>query len=230
MEVPCGLSVSLRRLRVSTASSPPEPASLASGRTTRSAAAVNRGTKPGPVRFLGTLPLKETEAMAYDEYTRAQSPQPGTTPTHGDAGDTATLNTLIATLIDSVDGYQKAAADTDNQRFAEMFNARARERQQVITKLQAAVARLGGNPEDDGTTAGAVHRGWINLKEAVLGRDDEAIVNSVESGEDYLKEKFEAALNSGHLSGESRAAVERAYQSVRKGHDQIASIKHGLEA
>ena len=41
---------------------------------------------------------------------------------------------------------------------------------------------------------------------------------------------FETALNSGHLSGESRAVVEQAYQSVRKGHDQVASIKHGLEA
>ena len=68
------------------------------------------------------------------------------------------------------------------------------------------------------------------MKAAVTGRDDKAIINEVERGEDYLKEKFEAALNSGHLSGESRAVVERAYQSVRKGHDQVSSIKHGLEA
>ena len=96
--------------------------------------------------------------MHNDDYTRT-----------GNAGDTTALNTLIGTLLDSVDGYQKAAADTENSRYAEMFNARARERQQAVTKLQAAVARLGGNPEDDGTTAGAIHRGWINLKEAVVG-------------------------------------------------------------
>src|SRR6186713_234644 len=128
--------------------------------------------------------------MAYDDYTRT----PGT-DNRADLGDTTTLNTLIGTLIDSIEGYQKAAADTTNTRFAEMFNARARERQQVLTRLQAAVARLGGNPEDDGTTAGAAHRGWINLKEAILGNDDEAIVNEVESGEDYLKAKFKAALD-----------------------------------
>ena len=159
--------------------------------------------------------------MAYDDYTRDDG-------TAG-AADTTTLNTLIGTLIDSIDGYQKAAADTTNARFAEMFNARARERQQVLTRLQATVARLGGNPEDDGTTAGAAHRGWINLKEAVLGRDDEAIVNEVERGEDYLKEKFETALNSDHLSGESRSVVESCYQSVKQGHDQISQLKHGME-
>lgn len=157
--------------------------------------------------------------MQNDDYTRT-----GT----GDAGDTATLNTLIGTLLDSVDGYQKAAADTDNSRYAEMFNARARERQQAVTKLQAAVARLGGNPEDDGTTAGAIHRGWLNLKEAVVGKDDQAIVNEVERGEDYLKEKFEAAMNHTDLPAEARAAVDEAWQSVKAGHDEMSQLKHAI--
>jgi uncharacterized protein (TIGR02284 family) len=118
--------------------------------------------------------------MTNDDYTRTGE----TGSTAENIGDTTTLNTLIGTLIDSIQGYQKAAADTSNARFAEMFNARAQERQQALTRLQAAVARLGGNPEDDGTTAGAVHRGWMNLKEAVLGQDDETIVKTVEEGED----------------------------------------------
>ena len=156
--------------------------------------------------------------MAYDDYART-----------GSSADTATLNTLIGTLIDSIEGYQKAAADTTNTRFAEMFNARARERQQAVAKLQAAVARLGGNPEDDGTTAGAAHRGWINLKEAVLGRDDEAIVNEVERGEDYLKEKFEAAMRHVDLPAEARTAVEEAWTSVRAGHDEMSALKHAID-
>lgn len=159
--------------------------------------------------------------MAYDSDTATRS--------DADATDTTALNTLIGTLIDSIDGYQKAAADTDNSRYAEMFNARARERQEVLTKLQAAVARLGGNPEDDGTTAGAVHRGWINLKEAVVGRDDEAIVNSVESGEDYLKDKFETVMNNKDLPPEARSAVEQAWQSVKAGHDEMSQLKHAID-
>ena len=162
--------------------------------------------------------------MAYDDYARTPGPD-----NRADVGDTTTLNTLIGTLIDSIEGYQKAAADTTNTRFAEMFNARARERQQVLTTLQAAVARLGGNPEDDGTTAGAVHRGWINLKEAVLGRDDEAIVKEVERGEDYLKEKFEAARRNVDLPAEARAAVEEAWTSVKAGHDEMSALKHAID-
>ena len=162
--------------------------------------------------------------MAYDDYTRTAG-----TDNRAEIGDTTTLNTLIGTLIDSIDGYQKAAVDTTNTRFAEMFNARARERQHAVTTLQAAVARLGGNPEDDGTTAGSVHRGWINLKQAVLGNDDEAIVNEVERGEDYLKEKFEAALRHTDLPAEARAAVEEAWTSVKSGHDEMSALKHAID-
>jgi uncharacterized protein (TIGR02284 family) len=142
----------------------------------------------------------------------------------------STLNTLTATLIDSVTGYEDAASNSEAGRFAQMFRERAGERQRCVEDLRAEVRRLGGNPEDDGSFMGKTHQRFLDLKAAVTGRDEQAIINEVERGEDYLKEKFETALDSGHLSGESRAAVEQAYQSVRKGHDQMSQLKHGLEA
>ena len=141
-----------------------------------------------------------------------------------------TLNTLIATLIDSINGYEDAAANAEGSRFQQMFRERAGERQRVAEELRAEVRRLGGNPEDDGSFLGKTHQRFLDLKAAVTGRDDQAIINEVERGEDYLKEKFETALNSDALSGECRAVVERAYQSVREGHDQMSQLKHGMEA
>jgi uncharacterized protein (TIGR02284 family) len=143
--------------------------------------------------------------------------------------ETTTLNTLIATLLDSIDGYTKSAQDIDNRQLAERFNARARERQGAVTALQAAVARLGGNPEDDGTLLAGAHRAFLNLKEAVTGRDDQAILNEVERGEDYLKEKFEAAMRHTDLAPEARAAVEQAWSSVKSGHDEMSQLKHTMQ-
>ena len=141
-----------------------------------------------------------------------------------------TLNTLTATLIDSVTGYEDAAANSEGHRFAQMFRERATERQRCVEDLRSEVRRLGGNPEDDGSFMGKTHQRFLDLKAAVTGRDDQAIINEVERGEDYLKEKFETALNSDHLSGESRSVVERVFQSVRSGHDQMSQLKHGMEA
>ena len=141
-----------------------------------------------------------------------------------------TLNTLTTTLIDSIAGYEDAAANSEAGRFQQLFRERASERQRVVEELRAEVRRLGGNPEDDGSFLGKTHQRFLDLKAAVTGRDDQAIINEVERGEDYLKEKFETALESGNLGGESRAAVDRAYQSVRAGHDQISQLKHGLQS
>ena len=143
--------------------------------------------------------------------------------------NTTTLNTLIATLLDSVDGYTQAAQACDNRELAERFGPRARERQSAVAGLQAAVARLGGNPEDDGTVLAGAHRMFLNLKAAVTGRDDQAILNEVERGEDYLKEKFEAAMRNVALAPEARAAVDTAWTSVKAGHDEMSQLKHTWE-
>lgn len=141
-----------------------------------------------------------------------------------------TLNTLIATTIDSVTGYEDSAQNVDNERFRQIFRERASERQQVVQQLREEVRRLGGDARDEGSLMGKTHQRWGDLKAAVTGRDEKAIINEVERGEDYLKEKFETALNDGDLSGESRSVVEQCYQSVRQGHDQISQLKHGMEA
>jgi uncharacterized protein (TIGR02284 family) len=140
-----------------------------------------------------------------------------------------TLNTLIATTIDSVNGYEDSAQNIENERFREIFRQRASERQEVVQKLREEVRRLGGNPEDDGSFLGKAHQRFEDLKAAITGRDEKAIINEVERGEDYLKEKWQAALQSGDLQGESHDVVELCYQSVKSGHDQMSQLKHGME-
>lgn len=140
-----------------------------------------------------------------------------------------TLNTLIATTIDSVTGYEDSAKNIDNDQFREIFRSRADERQQVVEQLRGEVRRLGGDPEESGSFLGKAHQRFEDLKAAITGRDEQAIINEVERGEDYLKEKWQSALQSGDLDGETHDIVERCYQSVKSGHDQISQLKHGME-
>jgi uncharacterized protein (TIGR02284 family) len=149
---------------------------------------------------------------------------------HNHSDEISTLNTLIATTIDSVTGYENSAEEIENSRFREIFRERANERQRVVSELQGEVRRLGGQPEEGGSFLGKAHQRFEDLKSAITGGDDQAIINEVERGEDYLKEKFETALKAGTLSGESRSVVESCYQSVRSGHDQVSQLKHGMES
>lgn len=148
----------------------------------------------------------------------------------GSNDDLTILKTLTSTLNDSVNGYRDAAENVDSQDLRSLFTEFAGKRESAASELKAEVRRLGGDPDEDGSVLGGLHQSWLDLKSAITGRDDKAIINEVERGEDYLKEKFEAALNSDSLNGESRTVIDRAYASVREGHDRMSNLKHGFEA
>ena len=55
------------------------------------------------------------------------------------------------------------------------------------------------------------------------------MVNSVENGEDFIKAKFEKALEDSDVSASTRETIRRAYVTVKDGHDQMRDLKHSLE-
>ena len=143
--------------------------------------------------------------------------------------DISVLNTLTATTLDSVKGYREAAENSDDAEHRQFFSEMAEERSRLAADLQQHVRAIGGDPETESSTAGAAHRGWVDLKSAITGRDEKAIVNEVERGEDYLKAKFETAMKNVDLPAEARAAVEEAWTSVRAGHDEMSALKHAID-
>ena len=145
------------------------------------------------------------------------------------AENTATLNTLIATLIDSVEGYEKSARDAACPQFSQLFAARAHERQQAVAQLQTAVVALGETPKDSGSLMGSIHRAFLSLREAVSTRDDAAIIAEIHHGEHYLKDKFETALDSDTLAAAPRAAVQSVWNSVKAGHDEMWQLNQAVQ-
>ena len=136
------------------------------------------------------------------------------------------LNSLLKTTIDSVNGFENSGKELKSERLREIFRNRADQRQQVVQQLREEVRRLGGDPADSGSMMGKAHHVWEDLKSAITGQDEKAIINQTEAAEDYLKAEYEKALND--VEGESRQVVERCYQQVREGHDQISQLKHGM--
>lgn len=140
--------------------------------------------------------------------------------------DISTLNSLIKTTLDSIKGFEEAAQETNAGRFESLFTQFATDRQRVVGELQQAVRQLGGTPEDSSSVAGAAHRAFLNLKEMLTASDEKAVIEEVERGEDYIKAKYEAAMSDAETTPETRAVIERGYQSVREGHDRVSTLKH----
>ena len=138
--------------------------------------------------------------------------------------DVATLNSLIETNVDSVDGYRRSADEAPDSRFAPEFRARAQEREQVVATLRDEVRRLGGPPEADGSLLAAAHRAFLTLRDRISASDDHAVIAEVDRGESYLNAKWEAAISDDQLSPETRDVIGRCYDSIRAGHDRWEQV------
>lgn len=146
----------------------------------------------------------------------------------GSNHDIKVLNELIVTTLDSADGYSAAAKDAKNETFRHLFSQWADNRRQVATDLQDQVRNLGGKPTDDGSLLASAHRAFLKVRES-MSKGDKSVVEEVERGEDYIKNKYEDALDDDDISELSRPAIGRAYDSVIEGHAQARTLKQNYQ-
>ena len=139
------------------------------------------------------------------------------------------LNNLIETCEDGVKGFRDAAEAIGNPRAKEVFHTRIEYIERAESDLKAAVRRLGGDPEDRGSATGAIHRGWLNLKAAVTGKDDEAIVAECERGENAAVERYEDALEK-DLPADIRLLVDKQYRGTLQNRDRIRELHQNIRA
>jgi uncharacterized protein (TIGR02284 family) len=135
-----------------------------------------------------------------------------------------TLNNLIETCKDGQEGFQQAAEGVKDSSLKSLFYEYSQQRAQFVGELQGLVRELGGEPETSSSVAGALHRGWINIKSAVTGQDDAAILNECERGEDIAKNAYKDALAADLPSNVTSVIQEQATQ-VQQAHDRIRGLR-----
>ena len=135
-----------------------------------------------------------------------------------------TLNDLIETCKDGQNGFRTAAEGVKNSELKTLFNTYSQQRAQFAAELQNEVRRLGGDPEKTGSVAASLHRGWIDIKSAVTGEDEGAIISECERGEDSAVDNYEDALKE-NLPADIRSIIERQFTQVKDAHDRIRSLE-----
>lgn len=136
----------------------------------------------------------------------------------------STLNNLIETNKDGQEGFKLAAEGVERSELKSTFFEYSQQRSQFTGELQNLVRELGGDPENSGSIAGSLHRGWLNIKTAVTGNDETAVLNECERGEDAAKNAYEKALEE-NLPANVNAVVSRQSVAVQAAHDKIKSLR-----
>ena len=134
------------------------------------------------------------------------------------------LNNLIETCKDGELGFKTAAEGLKAPDIKTKFLEYSRQRSEMVRELQSEVRRLGGDPEKSGSVAGTMHRGWLDIKSVITGKDDHAIVAEAERGEDVAKSAYETALKAA-LPVTAQTVVQQQAAKVRQAHDQVRNIR-----
>jgi uncharacterized protein (TIGR02284 family) len=132
---------------------------------------------------------------------------------------------LIETCKDGQDGFRTAAKGVSRPDLKTLFNTFSQQRAQFGAELQNEVLRLGGDPEKTGSVAASLHRGWIDIKSAVTGKNDNAVIAECERGEDSAVKNYEEAARDQSLPANLSEIVARQYAAVKEAHDRIRSLE-----
>jgi uncharacterized protein (TIGR02284 family) len=138
-----------------------------------------------------------------------------------------TLKNLIQILHDGRDGYRQAAEKVQESQLRELFEMLATQRAQFSRELEPYLAATGEDNvhEQGGTVSGAVHRGWVDLKTALTGKDAHSILDEVERGEDSAKKAYSDALDEPNLSPDVRNVIAKQSADVLAAHNRVRDLR-----
>ncbi len=137
----------------------------------------------------------------------------------------STLNNLVQTCKDGANGFRVAAEGVQTSDLRDAFTRYAQQRSQFATELQDEVRKLGGDPETSGSVAASLHRGWINIREALSGNDEKAVLNEAERGEDVAVSSYQDAMKQA-LPADVLSIIQRQYMQVKEAHDRVKSLRN----
>ncbi len=132
-----------------------------------------------------------------------------------DRSERAVLNHLIETCKDAERGFRHVAEHAADPAVKSLFLDIASQRAKFAADLLPHAQRLGGANAHEGTTAGALHCTWIDLRSAISRGEPIAAVHEAERGEHFSRGVYQNALD-GLLPPTARELVENQYAELWK--------------
>ena len=135
-----------------------------------------------------------------------------------------TLNELIETCLDGEIGFRACAGHANAMELRSVFQKRSTDCSHAAMDLRVHVLRLGGEPKESGTMAGALHRGWVAVQSTLTGYGDHTLLDECETGEDHALGAYRKALKQ-VLPMDIRTLVQRQMDGAQRNHDQIMALR-----
>ena len=138
----------------------------------------------------------------------------------------ASLESLIAVCKDGEQGFRLAAEEADSTYLKDLFLEYSLQRQRFAAELERDAQTLGEqHPRVQSTAAGAAHRAWMKVRDAITPRDDHKLLAECERGEDIAVHEYRAALEDEMFPASTKDLVSRQYAEICACHARIRELR-----
>ena len=141
--------------------------------------------------------------------------------------DESVTQDLIKTLENGDEGFKRAAeklSSSNEPALAEELARLGAQRGQLALELAQLAATYGDHVEERTTVPGAIHRGWMAVKDMMAGSDPEGVLDAAAQGEDHAVEEYESALKA-DISAGLRTVITRQFAAVEAARDRVAEAR-----
>jgi uncharacterized protein (TIGR02284 family) len=142
------------------------------------------------------------------------------------------FNDLVEINKTGAKGYQEAAEGVSNPQLKSELSRLSQQRAQFAAELEQQARQAGIDVTNDNTVEGvvadaaaAVHRGWINLKSAITGQSDVAILGECETGDSVALQAYESALKAQAIPAHISSVIQKQHGEILAAKNQITQWK-----
>ena len=135
------------------------------------------------------------------------------------------VNDLITVNYDGEKGYKESAEDVKDARLKSWFREYAQQRYDFGHELKGELSQIGATPDKGTSIAADIHRIFIDLKSAVAGNDEAAVINECIRGEENAVERYDKVLAHEALPASTRTVVARQRNQIQAALGKMQDLK-----
>jgi len=132
------------------------------------------------------------------------------------------LQVLLQKNYDAEKGFKKAITKTENDSLKEFLKRQAVKHNRFATELDREIRSLNEHPKEEGSFTGKLSRAWMDIKVAVSGNQDEAILEECVRGEKDSAKEYEEALDENNFPPHLEEVLKKQLSDIKT---MIAEVK-----
>lgn len=138
------------------------------------------------------------------------------------------LNELLEKNFDTEKNFRSAAEDINNPELKTLFLEMARQRYDFGHELKSEIRNFGHSPEKGSSAGSDLKRAWMDLKAAVSGNNEEAVLKELSKGEESTLEEYNNVISSTDFPPSTENILIKHRNAIRESHQRAESLKQSV--